>query len=416
MKMLTDAKARKLNPGDKPCADGTVAGLWLHAGKVKGHGKWSLRFTSPTTGKRRDMGLGTYPEAGIAEARQTALAARERIRSGIDPIDARNDAKRAEQRVSDAMSFEAAARQCHKELRDGWSNGKHVEQWINTLAAYAFPVIGNRKIEDLRARDFADVLRPIWLEKAETASRVKQRCSTVMDWCVAQELIDSNPVGVVTKLLPKQAAPAARVTSHPAMPWADIPQFADDHLRAEPRSVTKSMLEFLILTAARSGEVRSMTWGEVDLENRLWTVPATRMKAKRLHRVPLSDRSVEILEEQIGAREPDALVFSSPRGQVMSDMALTKYLRDVKAASSDASRTATAHGFRSSFRDWASENGYSRDLAERALAHTIKDKTESAYHRTDLLEQRRAMMEAWSDHVCGLKRAGGEVVPIRKSA
>ena len=186
------------------------------------------------------------------------------------------------------------------------------------------------------------------------------------------------------------------------MPWQDIPEFVRSKLRSGSYTVSRVLLEFVILTAARSGEARAVTWAEVDFDAQVWTVPASRMKAKVVHRVPLSQRALEILSAQ-RARYPETdLVFPSVRGLVLSDMVLTKFLRDHKAPSSEPGRVATAHGFRSSFRDWASENGYPRDLAERALAHTVKNQVEAAYHRTDLLEQRRAMMEAWGAHVEGL--------------
>ena len=203
-------------------------------------------------------------------------------------------------------------------------------------------------------------------------------------------------------LLPQQPGKRERTTHQPSMPWRDIPEFVRSTLHRGPYNVSRALLEFVILTAARSGEARAMTWDEVDFDARVWTVPASRMKAKVVHRVPLSQRALEILSAQ-RARYPETdLVFPSVRGLVLSDMVLTKFLRDHKAPSSEPGRVATAHGFRSSFRDWASENGYPRDLAERALAHTVKNQVEAAYHRTDLLEQRRAMMEAWSAHVEGL--------------
>ena len=174
-------------------------------------------------------------------------------------------------------------------------------------------------------------------------------------------------------------------------------------------------MEFVILTAARSGEARAMTWSEVDFEGATWTVPASRMKARVTHRVPLSRRALEILRVQRELQPKTDLVFPAPRGGVLSDMALTKFLRDQKAVSSEPGRTATAHGFRSSFRDWASEHGFARDLAERALSHTIANQVEASYHRTDLLEQRRSMMAAWAAHVIGAPKAQ-TVVPIRARA
>ena len=369
--LITDLRARKVVAGDKPLADGTIPGLRLEPGSLKGQGKWILRFVSPVTRKRRDMGLGTYPEVGIAEARMIGMTARQVIVSGKDPIDEREADRAARAALAGAMTFEQAARKVHEGLKPGWKNSKHADQWINTLRDYAFPKIGKRKVDELVPADFAEVLRPIWLEKPETASRVKQRCHTVMKWSWAQGLVKGNSLDVVDHLLPQQPGKRERTTRQPSMPWRDIPAFVKRWLRAGPSNVTRALLEFVILTAARSGEARAMTWAEVDLEAKVWTVPANRMKAKVIHRVPLSGRGVEILAAQ-WARHPDTdLVFPAPRGGVLSDMVLTTFLRDQKAHSGEAGRTATAHGFRSSFRDWASENAYSRDLAERALAHTI---------------------------------------------
>jgi integrase len=412
--VLTDLRARKVAPGDKPVADGTVKALWLHPGAAKGQGKWILRFISPVTGKRRDMGLGAYPEIGLADARARALAARQLIAVGKDPIAERETQSAARKADQNALTFEQAARRVHEGLKPGWKNPKHAEQWLNTLRDYVFPSIGPKKVAALTAADFAEALRPIWLEKAETASRVKQRCHTVMKWCIAHNFASSNPLEAVDHLLPRQESARERTTHQPAMPWRDIPDFVRT-LRDGAANATRTLLEFVILTAARSGEARAMAWGEVDFKAKVWTIPAPRMKAKAAHRVPLCERAIEILRAQ-RARHPDAeIAFPSPRGLVLSDMALTKFLRDAKALSSEPGRTATAHGFRSSFRDWASENGYARDLAERALAHTINNQAEAAYHRTDLLEQRRAMMEAWSNHVGGVA-SSPVIVPMRGRA
>jgi integrase len=233
-----------------------------------------------------------------------------------------------------------------------------------------------------------------------------------MDWCVAQELIGAKPVSVATRLLPKQASARERVKHQPVMPWREVPKFVEDVLRKGNPNLSKSMLEFLILTAARSGEVRGMTWSEVDSATAVWSIPADRMKAKTAHRVPLSDRAVEILKEQKKKSEHSELIFLPIRGKVPSDMILSKFLRDHKVQSSEPERTATAQGFRSSFRDWASENGFARDLAKRALAHFIKNKVEAAYHRSDLLEQRRGMMELWAQHACEIEMASDKVVSI----
>lgn len=399
--MLTETKARRIKPGDKPVADGTVTGLRLIPTTANGRGNWQLRFVSPETKRRRDMGLGVYPEVGIADARDRALAARKLIASGLDPITETRKKKEQAASVVQVPTFEEAARTVHEEHKSGWSNGKHVDQWINTLTTYVFPVIGRRRVDMLKPADFADVLRPIWSTKPETARRVRQRCHSVMKWSWGKEYVQSNPVDMVDLLLPKQSASARISVHHPAMPWRMLPQFVQEVVHAG-EDVTRHLLEFTILTAARSGETRGMTWDEVDLSSETWIVPAGRMKAKTIHRVPLSGRAIDILEKRRKIGGHDELVFPSPRGTILTDMALTKFLRHHKAISDVPGRVATAHGFRSSFRDWASETGIPRDLAERALAHTIQNSVEAAYHRTDLLEQRREVMEAWSAHVAEL--------------
>ena len=403
--MLTETQARKIKPGDKPVADGTVTGLRLIPTASKGRGKWQLRFVSPESDRRRDMGLGVYPDVAIATARDRALEARKLIAVGVDPIAENQRQKEQAVNAVQVPTFEQAARQVHEEQKAGWSNGKHVDQWINTLETYAWPLVGKREVDTLKPADFADVLRPIWSRKPETARRVKQRCHAVMKWCWGRGYVQGNPVDMVDMLLPKQSAAARQTIHHPAMPWRVLPKFVQEVINVGD-DVTRHLLEFTILTAARSGETRGMTWGEVDFATMTWILPAERMKAKVAHRVPLSSRALELLELRRRIDVHPELVFPSPRGGVLSDMAVTKFLRTHKADSDVPGRVATAHGFRSSFRDWASETGVSRDLAERALAHTIRNAVEAAYHRTDLLEQRRSVMDAWADHVTGAAVAG----------
>jgi integrase len=393
--MLTDKQARALKPDDKPVFDGKVTGLLLTPSKSGC--KWTLRFTSPLTGKRRDAGLGTYPETSIAEAREKAHAMRKIIDIGQDPIEQRLKEREAAAVAIAALTFEKAARTVHEELKPGWKNEKHAAQWISTLETYVFPKLGNRKLDAISPGACADVLRPIWLTKAETASRTRQRMHAVMQWAWAHGHITANPVTVVDHLLPKQSVKAEH---QPAMPWAMVPKFVATHLAGhQPTDSTRAALLLLILTSTRSGEVRGATWDEFDLEERIWKIPAERMKAKEPHRVPLSEVAAALVQTLKEQRLHDSLVFPSPREKVLSDMTLTALLRRVKAESDTAGRVATAHGFRSSFRDWASEHGYARDLAQRALAHTVANKVEAAYHRTDLLEQRRPLMEAWARHV-----------------
>ena len=395
MPILTDAKARNIKPDSGILPHGGVTGLSLLPSNSKGSGKWVLRFVSPVSRKRRNAGLGIYPEVSIAEAGKKALAMREQISLGIDPLEEKSKVNNE----PSIPTFEQAAKEVHADISPGWKNAKHSQQWINTLTQYVFPVIGAVPLNQIQPRHIADVLKPIWLDKPETASRVKQRIHAVMAWGWAHNHCQSNPVDVVNHLLPQQPGKSIRTQHQPAMPWKDIPAFVKTHLHsANKYDVTRPLLEFLILTATRSGEVRGMQWTEVDLAGAVWTIPAERMKAQVQHRVPLSSRTIEILKNQQGMH--DKFVFPSPRDQKeLSDMVLTSFLRRVKAKSETDERCATAHGFRSSFRDWCSENGFSRDLAERSLAHTVANKVEAAYHRTDLLEQRRSMMNQWADFV-----------------
>ena len=395
MAIITDTKARNIKPDSPTLPHGGVVGLSLIPSNSKGSGKWVLRFVSPVTGKRRNAGLGTYPEVGIAEAGKKGLAMREQIIKGLDPLEEKDKLNN----LPGIPTFEQAAEIRHKVLLPSWKNERHAHQWLNSLRQYVFPMIGKLTLDQIQPSNVANVLKPIWLEKPETASRVKQRIHSVMSWACGNQYCQSNPVNDVHQLLPKQPGLTTRVKHQPAMPWKDIPEFFNSHLHSTNKyDVTRPLLEFLILTAARSGEVRGMQWSEVDIENATWTIPSARMKAKQIHNVPLAPRAIEILKQQLGRHE--SLVFPSIRDKVqLSDMVLTSFLRRVDAKSDVPDRIATAHGFRSSFRDWCSERGYSRDLAERALAHTVANKVEAAYHRTDLLEQRRTMMNQWADFV-----------------
>ncbi|MFM5185757.1 tyrosine-type recombinase/integrase [Aeromonas veronii] len=397
MALLSDAKARSIKPDDKPIPHGGITGLTLHPSTTKGRGKWVFRYVSPVTGKRRNAGLGIYPEISIAEAGNQARLMREQLARGLDPL----EIKKEEASKPAIPTVEIAARQVHEQLLPGWRNPKHGKQWISTLEQYAFPIIGRQPINAITPAHIASVLQPIWLEIPETATRVKQRLHAVMAWAWAHGFCQANPVDVVDKLLPLQPSKAIRTQHQPAMDWRELPAFYQQHLaNAERFDVSRALLSFVLLTACRSGEARKMRWDEVDMDAAIWTIPADRMKTQVMHRVPLSLQAMAVLEKVRGLH--GEWVFPSPRKQVpLTDMALTTLLRRVEAPSTTPERLATAHGFRSTFRDWCSEQGYPRDLAERALAHLIQNKVEAAYHRTDLLDQRRPMMDAWAEFVVG---------------
>ena len=395
MALLTDTKARHIKPNDKPISHGGVTGLTLHPSSTKGRGKWVLRYVSPVTQKRRNAGLGSYPEIGIAEAAKLAQTMREQLSAGDDPL----ELKKAETTKIVIPTFEEAARKVHTELLPGWRNKKHARQWISTLEQHVFPAMGTVPLDAITPANVADVLRPSWMTIPETSGRVKQRIHKVMQWAWAHGFCSANPVDVVDHLLPQQVSASIRTEHQPAMPWKVIPLYIASRVYTEDRyNVTRGLLLFVVLTACRSGEARAMEWNEIDFKRKIWTIPPGRMKGGLRHRVPLSTQALELLEQMRGLHEN--LVFPSPRKQtVLSDMVLTSFLRKTKAISDTQGRFAVAHGFRSSFRDWCSEQRYPHDLAERALAHTIRNKSEAAYHRTDLLNERRPMMQAWGDYV-----------------
>lgn len=389
-KPLTVLAVANLKPGFH--AVGGAPGLYALVRPTGGR-FWILRYQM--AGKRRDMGLGSLDLVSLADARERAHELRKMMRVGVDPLQQAGlqRAQVSEEAKLDAWSFKKAAHEVHETLRPGWKNEKHADQWINTLTTYAFPKIGERPVGEIDVAAVLDVLRPIWSAKTETARRVRQRIDAVMRWSVAHGYAASNPVDAAVELLPKQRK---AVEHHAAMPYAELPAFLDDLDKRTPSSGSLA-LRFLILTAARSGEVRGATWGEIDMDAKIWTVPAGRMKADREHRVPLSDAAMKMLMSLMTSApriENSALIFPGTKGQPLSDMTLAAVLKRMKIE-------ATPHGFRSSFRDWCAENGVSREMAERALAHAVADKTEAAYNRTDQLEQRRPVMQAWADFVAG---------------
>ncbi|AZV92455.1 hypothetical protein CBF45_00885 [Bordetella sp. J329] len=393
MARITDRQARAIKPEGAPIPCG-ITGMTLQPTTTAGRGKWNLRFVSPVTGKRRDMGLGVFPDVGVATALEAGDQARKLIAAGDDPIMAR-DTKRA------IPTFEEAARTRWAVVAPSFRNAKHRAQWISSLEQHVFPHIGALRVDALTPQHFANALHPIWLAIPATARRVKMRCADVMAACWAQGHTSANPLDVASRLLPSK--PASTGARHqPAMPWRDVPSFVAEHLHSPPVLGARAALLFAILTAARSGEVRGATWAEIDLNTKLWIIPKERMKANTAHRVPLSDASVALLKAQLCSNPtpaPDTLVFPAIRGQQLSDMALTSLLRKAKAKSDTPGRVATAHGFRSSFRNWAADQGYSTEIAERALAHTISNKVQAAYERTDRLNARVDMMQAWGTYM-----------------
>jgi integrase len=383
---------------------GGVSGLALQVAQ-SGARSWILRYADGS--KRREMGLGGFPDVGLADARTRAREERQKLDKGVDPILDRRIARSAlkMKRIA-AITFESAALAYMEAQEASWSNAKHAQQWRNSLESYAYPVIGSLLVSDVNQNNVLAVLEPIWKTKTETASRLRGRIEQVLDWATVRGYREGlNPArwrGHLDKLLPSPKKIAA-VAHHAALPYAETGAFMA-LLRTQPGMGARA-LEFAILTAARSGEVRGATWTEIDLQGRRWVIPKDRMKANREHRVPLSDAVVEMLAALPRLADTDT-VFWSPRGGELSDMALTAVLRRMNVS-------AVPHGFRSTFRDWAAEcTNYPNEVAEMALAHAVGDKVEAAYRRGDLYEKRARLMDEWATYCARSSAVSAEVVPI----
>lgn len=384
---------------------GGVGGLALQVAPG-GARTWVLRFT--IAGRRRDMGLGGFPDVTLAGAREKAREARAKADQGIDPILARQEAKSALlAQVAASKTFAECARGYMDAKSAEWKNPKHRQQWANTLEEYAYPVIGPLLVRDVSLAHLMRILEPIWKTKTETASRLRGRIESVLGWATVRGYrTGDNPArwrGHMDKLLPAPGK-VAKVAHHPALPIEAMPEFMAA-LRQQKGMAAKA-LEFAILTAGRSGEVRLATWAEIDLEEGVWTVPAERMKAKREHRVPLSKPALELLRALPRVEGSDN-VFLSPRGKTMSDMTLTQLTRRMGVP-------AVPHGFRSTFKDWASERTtYPGEMSEMALAHIISNAVEAAYRRGDLFEKRRRMMADWAKFCGTVPQKDSTVTPIQ---
>ena len=345
-------------------------------------------------GRRRELGLGGYPLVTLAMARDAALANRRKVHAGDDPL--------AEKRTRRGVpTFAEAARKVFELRRGGWRNAKHAGQWITTLEQFAFPRIGARAVDEISTDDVIAVLGPIWHDKPTTAKRVRQRIGAVLTWAVAQGLRPDNPADAVKAVLPKHNGTG---NAHRALPYCEVADAIAAVRASGTAPVLKLAFEFLTLTTARAGEVRFATWSEIDLESATWTVPASRMKAGREHRVPLSARAVEVLGEAQALRSKRGdLVFPSRGGRPLTERGFVQALARLGI-------DATAHGFRASFRVWAQERtSFPREVCEAALAHTLKDKAEAAYARSDLFEKRRELMNAWARY---LNPAPADVVSL----
>jgi integrase len=371
---LTAQAVKSAKPGKH--FDGN--GLYLRV-DPNGSRFWVQRIV--IRGKRSEIGLGSASMVSLAEARGKAHDNRKLAREGGDPLQAKREAQAM-------LTFEEAARKVHALHLPTWRNEKHGKDFITSLEAYAFPKLSKLRVQDVSSADVLAVLMPIWTEKAETARRVRQRIGTVMKWAIAQGWRQDDPAQNISQALPK----VGKLQAHrKALPYPEVAGCLEAVWASGAGQATKLALEFLVLTASRSGEVREARWEEVDLVGRVWQIPAERMKMKRPHRVPLSPRAVAILESAKEIADGAGLVFpGTKRGRPLSDMTLSKLVKELGFS-------ADVHGFRTSFRTWAQERTtFPREVAEAALAHSVGGAVEQAYARSDVFEKRRGLMAAWA--------------------
>lgn len=393
--------ARMKTPGYYP--DGLNLYLQVSAAKTK---SWVLRYT--LVGKSREMGLGTFPTFSLADARERAKAARQLLADGICPLETKRSKILADRlSAASVITFEDAAARYIKTHESGWKNLKHVGQWRRTIATFASPFIGRLPVHAIDNKAVVNVLEPIWNSKRETATRLRARIEKILDWATTMKYRSGdNPAkykGNLDNLLTKSKK---IVEHHPALPFIEIGAFMAT-LRTMP-GMGALALQFIILTATRTSEVLKAQWSEFDLGAGVWVIPKERMKAGKEHAVPLSSEAVEILHKAGWEMRESEFVFAGVNGKALSNMACLAVLKRMERPG------LTVHGFRSTFRDWCSEStAYPSDVAEMALAHTIKDKTEAAYRRGDLFDKRTRMMEDWAAYCATVRTSADKVVSIR---
>ncbi|MFT7577345.1 MAG: integrase [Alphaproteobacteria bacterium] len=377
-KPLTSAFVRNVkDPGKYHDGHGLILRV-----KPNGSKQWVQRIV--IRGKRCELGLGSTALVSLADARESALNNRRAARSGGDPLQAKRESEAV-------LTFEEAALRVHAIHVPTWRNPKHAAQFLTTLETYVFPHFGNLRISEVSSANVLAALTPIWTSKPETARRVRQRIGTVMKWAVAQGWRTDNPAASIAQGLPKQET----VKSHrKALPYSEVAGCIETIRSSRAGISTKLAFEFLVLTASRSGEARKATWDEFNFDRAEWLLPAERMKAKREHRVPLSARALEILDEAQTLADGSGLVFPGTlTGKALSDMTLSKLVKELGF-------DADVHGFRTSFRTWAQEQtNFPREVAEAAIAHVNKNKSEAAYARSDLFEKRRMLMDTWASYL-----------------
>lgn len=408
---MTAIEVKRLTAAGRHAVGG-VPGLYLY---IRGNSKsWILRVKVGE--QRTDLSVGSYADLTLADARHKAAQLRNDIAKGVNPLAEREKAKEAARVAKvEAVTFRAAAAEYIKAHRPGWTNKKHAQQWENTLRDYAHPVIGDLPVGKVTVDHLLNILSPIWISKAQTAARVRNRIELILDAAKAKgQRKGENPArlrGNLALLLPKQSK-ATTVNHHPALPWQELPAFMA-RLAATDGAVMRA-LEFAILTACRVGEAVGAQWSEIDEEGKTWTIPASRMKARREHVVPLSDATQALLARlKQEARRPSPFIFPSSR--IGADHVSEKAPHAALSRLGYEVGSVTVHGFRSTFRDWAAEaTNHSREAIELALAHKVAMGAEAAYWRGAMLEKRAALMQDWADYATG-KLRGDNVIPMARA-
>ncbi len=384
--------------------------LYLQVGST-GAKSWIFRYM--INGTARTMGLGALHAVSLADARDKAGECRKLLSSDIDPLKSRKeDQARKKLAAARGMTFKQCAEAYIEAHKAGWRNDKHIWQWENSLSRFAYPTLGNLPVQDIDVALVMKVLEPIWKEKTETASRLRGRIESILDWATVREYRQGdNPArwrGKLDNLLPRPSK-VQKVQHHPALPYADMNEFME--AVGKETGLAARALELVILTATRTSEVIGAQWKEFDLKQKLWTIPANRIKAGREHRIPLSDAALAILKKLEKVKIGDYVFPGGRKGKPLSNMALLVLLRRMEWTD------ITVHGFRSSFRDWAAEQtNFPREIAEEALAHILTNRVEAAYRRSDLFDKRRQMMVAWARYCAtpsAKTKTGGKVLPMQ---
>jgi len=373
----------------RPISEGTVSGLRLHPAKTRGKGNWKLRYISPETGKRRDIGLGAFPKISIIKARQIGAIVRTQIEKGIDPLNAGGIDKLLIKKKTSDLTFENAARATHSELKIKWKNEKYESQWLSILKKHIFPIIGSMPVQELTTKDFINILRPIWVEQPKTAQKIKQVINRVMEWSWNNGFTTANPVVISNRFI-SLGQKTIDVNHHFSfLPSNFLPGFIAKNLISCDENIQRLIL-FLILTSARSNEVRKAKWDDINISSKTWIIPTRELFYNTIH-LSLSSLNLLLIQRQFSN---EGLIFPSPRGKIYQDYTMPKFLRKVLKSRNTNDSTATIHGFRYTFGDWATEKGYDNDVISYCLG--IKNKRKTKYDGINK-ERISNLMEEWAE-------------------